>query len=293
MTALALFFVLTAAFLHAAWNLAAKRAGSGVPFIFLAGVLINAFYAPALAIYFASGERPTFTAAMLGPIAVSSVLKTGYAIFLQRAYRSGEFSLVYPLARGTGPLLATLAAVLWLGERPTTIGLCGGALIILSLFLLTGGERLLHARNTSTTAPLGAAVRNGLITGAFIAGYTVWDRYAVAERGIPPIVFDAGTGYLMTLFLLPFAWQRRREVVVEWHTHRREALIMAVLSPIGYVLVLTAMSFTPVSYVAPARECSILIGAFWGARLFKENPSPRRLWAAAGMVAGLFALTAA
>ena len=67
---------------------------------------------------------------------------------------------------------------------------------------------------------------------------------------------------------------------------------MAVLSPIGYVLILTALTFTPVSYVAPAREISILIGTFWGARLLKEKETPRRLWAAAAMVAGIVLIAA-
>jgi drug/metabolite transporter (DMT)-like permease len=295
MTPFAILLVLVAAVLHATWNLAAKRAGSGVPFIFVTGLIINALYVPVLLTYFV-WTRPTLSWSMLGPVAVSALLKTGYAIFLQRAYRTGDFSLVYPLARGTGPLLATVGAIVFLGERPSWLGAAGSLLIIGSIFLLTGGERLWQRQPKPKTAPatsVGAGVRNGLITGAFIAAYTVWDRYGVAGRGIPPVLFDAGTALMMTLLVAPFAWPRLAEVRNEWRTHRREAFTMAVLSPIGYVLVLTAMTFTPVSYVAPAREFSILIGAFLGARMFKERDTPRRLWAAAGMVVGLIALALA
>lgn len=301
MTALALILVLVAAVLHALWNLAAKRAGGGLPFIFLAGLMINGLYAPVLLGY-AWLHRPAFSWGAAGVIAVSGVLKTAYAIFLQRGYRAGDFSLIYPLARGTGPLLATLFAILWLGERPTALGAAGGLLIVVSIFFLTGGERWWRTRRPPTlagAAPPAAppdgrnaalAVRYGVLTGCFIAAYTVWDRYGVATWRIHPVVFDGGTAVLMLVLLAPFGWRRRDEVRREWRLHRREAAIMAVLSPLGYVLVLTAMTFTPVSYVAPAREISILIGAYLGGRLLKENNTPRRLGAAAGMVVGLAAL---
>ena len=292
MTGFAVLLVLVAAVLHALWNLAAKRAGGGMPFIFLAGILINLLYLPVLLVY-GWWWKPGVHASMLAPILVSSGLKTGYAIFLQRSYRTGEFSLVYPLARGTGPLLATVAAVLFLGERPTWLGAAGGLVIIVSIFFLTGGDRWWRRSATSERRSSGPAIRNGLVTGAFIASYTVWDRYGVSSLSIPPIIFDAGTAFAMTVLLAPFAWRVRAEVVQEWRVHRREALTMAILSPIGYVLVLTAMTFTPVSYVAPAREFSILIGAFLGARLLREQETPRRLWAALGMVAGLIALALA
>ena len=294
MTAFALLLILVAAFLHAGWNLAAKRAGSGLPFIFLAGLIINVLYVPVLAVYL-GWRQPDLSWSMAGPVVVSSLLKTGYAIFLQRAYRSGDFSLVYPLTRGSGPLLATLGAILWLGERPTWLGAAGGLLIVASIFLLTGGERLWQRKAMigPATPAVGPAVRNALITGTFIAAYTVWDRYSVSDRAIPPVLFDAGTAFVMSALLAPFAWRRRAEIREEWRIHRPEALTMATLSPLGYVLVLTAMTFTPVSYVAPAREFSILIGAFLGARFLKERASPRRLWAATGMVLGLFALALA
>ena len=292
MTVFAVFLVLVAAVLHAVWNLAAKRSGGGIPFIFVTGLLINLLYLPVLAVYW-WGWRPELQIDMVGPILVSTLLKIGYAVFLQRSYRSGDFSLVYPLARGTGPLLATMAAVLLLGERPPLLGAAGGCLIVLSIFFLTGGERWWHRQHAASRAAAWPAVRNGLITGAFIASYTVWDRYGVAHRAIPPVVFDAGTACAMTLLLAPFAASRWSEVRREWQLHRKEVWTMAILSPLGYVLVLTAMTFTPVSYVAPAREFSILIGAFLGARLFREREAPRRIWAAAGMIAGLFLLAAA
>lgn len=285
MTFLALTLVLIAAVLHAVWNLAAKRAGGGLPFVFATGLVINALYLPVVAVYW-WWRPPDLPWSALAVIGVSALLKTAYSLCLQRGYRTGEFSVIYPLARGTGPLLAVVFAVLVFGERPEPAGLLGGLLVIAGIFILTGGTALWRADR----AHLRTGIGYGLLTGVFIASYTLWDRHGVATKAIPPVLFDAGTAYYMTFLLAPFAWARRHEVAREFRVHRPEILAMAVLSPIGYVLVLTAMTFTPVSYVAPAREVSILIGTFLGAKYFRESESPRRLRAAAFIVAGIVLL---
>ncbi len=94
----------------------------------------------------------------------------------------------------------------------------------------------------------------------------------------------------LTVLLFAFAWRRRAKVRQIWQTNRREIMIMGTLSPLACVLVLTALSFTPVSYVAPAREFSILIGAYLGTRLLGEAETPRRLACALVMIVGLVLL---
>jgi drug/metabolite transporter (DMT)-like permease len=221
-------------------------------------------------------------------IGVSGLLKTTYSLCLQRSYRAGDFSLVYPLARGTGPLLATLVAIVFFGERPTPLALARGAVIIACVFVLTGGHRMFSARDDRANLRRGAVY--GIITGVTIASYTLWDRHAVAVARIPPVIFDAGTALTVFSLTAPLAWRRRVEVAREWREHRREAFAVAVLSPVGYLLILTALSVAPVSYVAPAREVSIVIGAFLGARVLKETGGARRLWAAVAIVLGIIAL---
>ena len=292
MSLLALLLVLTAAVLHATWNLAAKRVGSGLPFVFLVGMVMSVLYPPIiLGIALAQGGLHLDRAGW-GVIAVSTVLKTGYALYLQRAYRSGDFSFIYALVRGSAPVIATLGAIVFLGERPSPLGAAGGLLIVISIFFLSHGERLWQrpAVGGATGLRLGPALGNALIAGSFIASYTVWDRNAVGYHHIHPVVFDGFTNLGLTALLAPFAWSRRAAIADIWQRHRREVLIMATLSPTAYVLVLTALSFTPVSYVAPAREFSILIGAYLGARAFGETHTPRRLWCAVGMVTGLIIL---
>lgn len=285
MTALALGLVLAAATLHATWNCAAKRSSGGLPFVWLSSAMNVSLYLPVLAVY-CWWQRPSLPVAGWLAIGGSGLIKTAYALLLQSGYRHGDFSLIYPLARGTGPLLSTLAAIAIFGERPTPLALAGGLVVVVSIFVLTGGPAVLRRDR----AFFSRGVAYGLLCGLCIAGYTVWDQRAVSHLQLPPILYDGGTSLVMFTILTPFARARRPAVGREWREHRGLALTVAVLSAVSYVLILTAMSFTPVSYVAPAREVSILIGTLFGARLLRESEARRRLPAAAGMVLGVIAL---
>lgn len=285
MTAFALTLVLIAAVLHATWNLCAKQAGGGLPFVWVVTIIICSLYLPVLAGYW-YWRQPVLSGVDWAWIAGSGVLKTGYSLFLQRGYRTGDFSLIYPLARGTGPLLSTLAAIVVLGERPSLLAIAGGLVIVVAIFFLTDGTRLFH----QDRAHLRTAINYGLISGVIIATYTLWDQHGVNVRRIPPIVYDGGTAFTVLALVTPFAVSRRAEIARHWREHKRYAFGMALLSPMAYVLVLTAMAFTPVSYVAPAREVSIVIGAFIGAKFLKEHDGRRRIWAAVAMAAGVIAL---
>jgi drug/metabolite transporter (DMT)-like permease len=305
MTSAALSLILVAAVLHATWNYWAKKAGGGLPFVYLVGLLINTGYVPVVTFY-VWWKPPSLTLTVAAAIFFSGILKTGYSLFLQRGYRTGDFSLIYPLARGTGPLLSSLGALIVFSERPTPLGIAGGLLIVASIFWLAGGHRWFIGREAARTETLSTqdgaaapplpvshgsrAVWYGLISGLFIAAYTLWDKRGVGHLLIAPVLYDAGTAFTQLVLLTPLAWRRRAEVAQEWRIHRTNALIMAGVSPVSYVLVLTAMRFTPVSYVAPAREVSILIGMFFGARFLKERDLRRRVWAGLTMVIGIVAL---
>lgn len=285
MTLAAVVLVLIAAFTHATWNYAAKRSGGGLPFVWVSSVFALGLYAVAGVGYWL-WRQPELPPRIWWVVVGSGALKTVYSLLLQRAYRSGDFSLVYPLTRGTAPVLATLGAIAFFGERPTPLALAGGGIIIACVFMLTGGPGLLHADR----AHLRQGIFYGLACATCVGIYTVWDQRAVSHLHLPPILYDGGTQLVLFLILSPFAWRRRDEVVAAWREHRGKAAIVGLLSPVAYVLILYAMSFTPVSYIAPAREISIVIGAFFGAKLLGEGDATRRLLAAAGMAAGIIAL---
>ena len=282
MSPLALTLVLVGAFAHAAWNLLAKTAGSGAQFVWLTALAGTILYLPpaAVALAYAPGS---FSPTALLFMAVSGALHAAYFVLLQRAYRNGDLSLVYPLARGTGPLLATAAAIALLGERPSAIALLGGAMIVLAVLSLAGSA---SGSGLSTRA----GVLYALLTGTCIAAYTLWDKQAVAAQGLSPIVYYWGTMLANAAVLTPLAAARRDAVARVWREYRRQVLGVAVLSPLAYVLVLFALAIAPVYYVAPAREVSILIGAVLGAQVLSEGDTGRRLLAAGGIVLGVVAL---
>jgi len=280
----ALVLLLVAAFVHATWNLLLKRAQGGIAFQWLFAALSAGLYFPAV---LALGwyRPPDLNVAVVGMVAGSSVLHTLYYFVLQRGYRVGDLSLVYPLARGTGPLLATAGAMLFMGERPAAVVLAGGALIVVGVFVIGGGS--LWSRYDARSR---VAVKYGLSTGVVIASYTLWDKQTVSVLLLAPLFLDWGTNCGRTLLLAPVAFRRWYEVRRAWVGHRREAMAVALLNPLAYILVLTALQFTPVSYIAPAREVSILIGSLMGAHFLGEGAAKRRFMGAASMVLGILFL---
>lgn len=284
MTFFALLLVLTAAVFHATWNLLAKRVGDGgLVFVWLFDVLSALIYAP-LAAFVILFQEPRLGPAELFFMFGSGVLHLGYFLLLQRGYAVGDLSVVYPLARGTGPLLATAAAIMVFGERPSSIALCGILLIATGVFFIT------REPGGSGGPGFGKGVVYGFLTGGFIAAYTLWDKQAVSVLLIPPLLMSWATTLSSTVLITPFAARRREKVSTIWRDHKIEVLGVAILSPLSYILVLTALVFTPVSYVAPAREISILIGVLMGASLLAEGHVRQRLLAAGAMVVGVVAL---
>jgi drug/metabolite transporter (DMT)-like permease len=280
MTELALGLVLASAVLHATWNYHAKRVGGGAGFIWLATMIQAVVYAPLAAIVILR-DHPTIGLPELIAIVGSAALHVGYFLLLARGYRTGDLSLVYPLARGTGPMLSTAAAIVLLGERPSPLSLGGALLIGVGVFVLTGDPRKFRQSGAGT------AVVYALLTGMVIASYTLWDKHAVATLLIPPLLYDWANGVGRAVLLAPYALNHRQEVARHWREHRKAAVMVGLLSPLSYILVLTALTFSPVSTIAPAREISILIGALLGAKLLSEGDTLRRLAAAAVMMTGV------
>ncbi len=286
MSAAALALVLAAAFIHAGWNYWLKKSGGGLGFVWLFGAISAVLYLP-LAVLVAQRTGFSLNAPRLALVAASALLHSAYYLLLDRGYRRGDLSLVYPLARATGPLLTLIAAVAVLGEEPSPLGVAGALTVIGGAILLTGNPlRMLHAGN-------GHAAAYALLTGAMIAAYTLVDKLAVAAWLLPPLLLDWGANLGRTAILAPFALRDPGSIRKAWREQRKAVLIVAALCPLAYILVLTAMVFTPVSYVAPAREISILAAAFMGARWLAEADGRRRLAAAGIMVVGVMALALA
>jgi drug/metabolite transporter (DMT)-like permease len=283
MTAFALALVLTSAVMHATWNLLAKQVRAETPFLFLIYIVGAVAYAP-FAIAVLVLARPQLGLGAFAFVAVAIVLQTVYFATLTAGYRAGDLSLVYPLARATGPLLATVGAIAILGERPSALAIAGALAIVLGALVLTGDPRSLRARGAAR------AVGYAVATGVVIALYTLWDKTAVSLLLIPPIVYDWMTISGQALVVAPVVWRRRAEVAEVWATRRWTVVIVGILSRLSYLLMLTALAISPVSYVAPARETGILFGTVLGVRVLAEGQSQRRAVGAVAMVLGIVLL---
>lgn len=278
----ALIAVLLAAATHATWNLAAKHASGSRHFVWLYSVASVLLYAPVV-VWIGVHERPQLGPSHWLALGATAVLHLGYSLVLQAGYRASDLSLVYPLARGSGPLLSFFAAVILLGERITWLSVAGVLLVVAGIVLVSGlaSERRRVSRS---------GVLYGLVTGVFIAAYTVNDGWAVKTLMISPFFVDYAGNLFRVVVLAPAAWFDRARAVGEARTYLVPALVVSVLGPLGYVLVLYAMTIAPVSHVAPARELATLIGAYFGARLLNEQAAPARIAGAACIVAGVVSL---
>ncbi|NNF72585.1 MAG: EamA family transporter [Rhodobacteraceae bacterium] len=277
--------VLAAAVCHATWNVFVKRINGGPELIWLFSLISTVLYLP-LAIGIILVERPVFDLQQIIFILGSAALHLGYFLVLQMGYRNGDLSLVYPTARATGPLLSTSFAVLFLGEIVTGQMALGAGVIIFGVLMLTGGIRP-GARQVS------ASLLFGLGAGTLIGSYTAWDAYAVSVLLIPPLLLDYASSIGRVALLAPIAHRRRALMRQHWNEHRTGVLVIAIFNPLAYILVLHAMTFTQVAYVAPLREVSVVLTVLAGSLLLGEGHVKQRLtWAGVILVGMVFLVTA-
>lgn len=283
MGATAITLIAVAAVMHAAWNLFSKQAaaaGTGA-FVWLLTATSTVIFTPVLAGYLAL-THPHLGAEAAGFVAGAALLHVGYFLMLQRGYAAGDLSLVYPVARGSGLLLSSFVAIPLYAEHPGPAGVAG-------ILLIAGGVVVLSLPEGGAV-PRAAALGYGVLTGMFIGGYTLWDKYAVSTVGVPPLLEDVGGTAGVALLLLPLALRDAGKVALLWRDYRGQVLGAGILSPLAYTLVLTALVFSPVSSIAPAREVSVLIGVLLGRRLLGEGNMARRLAAATAITVGVIAI---
>lgn len=286
----ALALVCTAALLHASWNVVAKRTGGDARFALMAALLLVVVWAP-LGVWAGWQALPRWGALEWSVLLASAVVHVFYFTTLLRAYRLADLTVVYPVARGTGPLLASLGALAWLGEQLSTLAAAGVAGVVGGIFLIAGGPALwANAHDPAQRARIRAGLGWGALTGALIASYTLIDGYAVKVLLLSPILVDYVGNVFRVPFLLPAALRDRRGFAALWRAQWRAALVVAVLGPVGYVLVLYAVQLAPLSHVAPAREVSMLFAALIGGRMLGETDRAIRLVGAASIAGGVAAL---
>jgi drug/metabolite transporter (DMT)-like permease len=261
---LALGLVLTAAAVHAVWNLTLHRTDDRVATMAVAGLAGGAVLLPA-----ALAAPPW---AVLPLIGLSALAETAYALCLSAAYRRGALAIAYPIGRGTAPLLVTLGGWLMLAEPPAATAAAGALALAAGLALVA-----LAGRRAGQLTAVGFA----LLTGVTIAGYSLIDAQAV--RQVQPVGYLGAVLLLQGLLLVGWLggdWSRLRRALAP-------GLRVAVGSTGGYLLVLLAFQLAAAGRVTTLRETSVLIGI----ALAGGKPG-KRLWLGAALVVAGGVLTA-
>jgi uncharacterized membrane protein len=279
----AFLLVFIAALAHSTWNLLAKRASEKRHLIWFSSLGETILFLPLALWILKQSSRLSLMAALF--LLATGVLHVFYTGSLQRAYRAGDLSMVYPLARGAAPLLSFCGAILFLREHPSWVATLGALLVSLGILFLSNVTALVG----SGTVPPGLVW--GGLTGLIIAGYTLTDAYSVKVLALSPILVEYSGNLFRTLVLAPKAWQDRARARQEYPSCWRESLGISILTPVGYILVLFAMKFAPVSHIAPVREMSMIASAFFGAKLLREDYGVPRLIGTTLIASGVLMLT--
>lgn len=280
MPILAILFLLISASLHALWNLLLKK--SQEKYIAMGWqVILGGIFACIL--LFFTGLPPR---SMWLFVCVSTLLEVVYFLLLSNAYSDHDFSLIYPIARGTAPAFLTLWSVLFLHEKLTLGGTLGVGMIVCGMIII-GATSLLQNRGSTLHLK---GVLTALSVALIISFYTVVDGNAVKNGPALP--------YAMTMFtLVPilttwfnlrrFGW---KQFISAWQGPRIPLILMAVLGVLAYLIALLAYTFAPLSYSGAIREVSVVIGAFLGWQFLKEEMGGTRLLGSGVIFAGILVI---
>ena len=274
----ALVLVVCAAILHAIWNALAKRADNQFVFLWCSVSLATALLLPLGLLRLPAEPAP---ANGLPFVAASVAIHALYFWALGRAYRHGDFSRVYPMARGLGVALVPLVALPLFGEHLSWLGSLGVGLVVLGIVTLGA----MPVATTSVARTSGAGTFWALVTGLTIAAYSLVDKAGVAR--LHPMPYIALMGACLSVVLAPVVLADRPALGREWRRHWRTILVASAMNLTSYLLVLFAFRLSKVGYVVAARELSILFSAFIGSLWLGEGRLAPRLAGASVVLAGV------
>ena len=276
----AILLLLASASLHALWNLLLKR--SQEKYIAMGWqVLLSGVFAFFLLLFTGLPPRSMWLFAL-----ISMALEAVYFILLSNAYSDHDFSLVYPIARGTAPAFLMLWSILFLRETPTAGGMLGIGMIVAGMVII-GATSLIQNRGSRLHIK---GVLVALSVALIISLYTLIDGTAVKHG--PPLP------YALTMFMfvpvLTTAYNVRRfgweQFVSAWKGPRIPLILAAALGVAAYLLALIAYSFAPLSYSGAIREVSVVIGTLLGWQFLQEPMGGTRLVGAVIIFAGILVI---
>ena len=281
----AFLLVVVAAFAHSTWNILVKRAAESKHLLLFSSAIEAALFLPA-GLYGLAKSWSGFGWNACLFLVATGIIHLLYTECLMRGYRASDLSVVYPLARGTGPLLSFAGAILVLHEALSLLSAVGALSITLGILISSGGIAALRHRLNRTGLFWGVA------TGCTIAAYTLVDGYSVKVLVLSPFLVEYAGNGVRAFALAAGTIRHETPLAADYRRYWKYAAGVAVLMPVGYILVLFAMTIAPVSHVAPIREMSMMIGAYFGVRFLGEGHARRRMLGSALIVAGVAAVAA-
>ncbi len=302
MSILALVLTLLAAFLHAIWNLLAKKADERLIFFWLMLWIAVIFYLPGFAIKILFAEPiPDYTqieSAKVIPfakpipniawwfIAATGIIHAFYFAFLSSAYKRGDLSLVYPLARGTGPLLVPFAAFLFINESLSIVGVIGICAVIIGIYVIHLEAFSFAALKKPFVAIKQSSTRLALLTGVIIACYSVVDKVGVGY--VNPFKYIYLMFLLTAVCLTPYVILTKRDTIRDvWNRFKISIIIVGFLCLFTYMLVLFAMSLSKVSYIVSVRQFSLIFATLLGITVLREKHGRQKIVGAALICLGV------
>ncbi len=281
MTGAALALVIGAAVLHSAWNALAKRGHDPLAFLWCSVSLATLLVLPFAQVELRANGIP---GAALPYVAATIVLHAFYFYALGASYRFGDFSTVYPIARGLGVALVSVLALLLLDERLSLLGSVGVSLVVVGIVGLQFSPPAWRAA-AARPVRFGPGTWWALLTGLTIAGYSLVDKAGVARLHPVPYIFFLGLGSI--LLLLPAVLARRQALRREWAANWRAILAASTMNLTAYLLVLFAFRLSKAGYVVAGRELSIVFSAIIGSFWLGEGALGPRLAGAGVILAGV------
>lgn len=271
MPIIAIVLLFGSAVLHTTWNLLLKQAGEKYITTWWAVLLGSVMFLPFL--FFTGLPQREIWPLLL----VSVLVETAYYLVLSTAYRDDDFSLVYPLARGTAPAMIAIWSVLFLGEKLTRGGVIGLVVIILGLLIVGGGNLFQRRRDV----PHLRGILLALLLALLISIYSTIDGAAVKKTAAFPyavMIFFLSPVLTSPLILRRYGW---KILTNEFKLNRVRILAIGFLTVSAYLVALAAYGLAPVSYTGAVREVSVVLGALAGWRFLGERLG---VWRALGSV---------
>ncbi len=279
MNSTAVLLVLGSGFLHASWNLMAKKSKDKLSFLWAAKALALLLLSPIFLYYFlqlggaslVKSNPFVFLVFGLG----SGLVHFGYNYFLSMAYRYGDISFTYPIARGLAPFLVALFSFFFIGEAPSFSGAAGMTLVAFGTVFLVNSKRKSEGKqddggsNKSSIFKQRAPLLFAGLTAITIALYLFLDGNGA--RRFTPFLFMYSYSFFSTIFLSLVVFRRREKLFGEIRTNFKSICMTGIMMPLSYFLALSAMQLTQLGYVASFRNISVVFATLFGFFFLEEE----------------------